>query len=84
MNGWKSLRRLFARFIISDNSISPTPEDSRRYYELDLYEPHLTLGSEVFGMSEIKYFVCITRMVVQGMPSFPQDYFLRICISPML
>lgn len=35
-------------------AISPTPEDSRRYYELDLYEPHLTLGSEVFGMSEIE------------------------------
>ena len=35
-------------------AISPTPEDSRRYYELDLYEPHLTLGSEEFGMSEIE------------------------------
>ncbi len=34
--------------------ISPSPENSRRYYELDLYEPHLTLGSEEFGMSEIE------------------------------
>lgn len=35
-------------------AISPDPENSRRYYELDLYEPHLTLGSEEFGMSEIE------------------------------
>ena len=25
---------------------------SRRYYELDLYEPHLTLASKEYGMSE--------------------------------
>ena len=35
-------------------AISPNPENSRRYYELDLYEPHLTLGSKEFGMSEIE------------------------------
>jgi len=33
-------------------SISPDPEMSRRYYELDLYEPHLTLASKEYGMSE--------------------------------
>ena len=35
-------------------AISPNPENSRRYYELDLYEPHLTLGSKEFGMSEVE------------------------------
>ena len=35
-------------------AISPNPENSRRYYELDLYEPHLTLGSKEYGMSEIE------------------------------
>ncbi len=34
--------------------ISLNPENSRRYYELDLYEPHLTLGSKEFGMSEVE------------------------------
>ena len=34
--------------------ISPNPENSRRYYELDLYVPHLTLGSKEFGMSEVE------------------------------
>ncbi len=34
--------------------ISPNPENSRRYYELDLYDPHLTLGSKEFGMSEVE------------------------------
>ena len=34
--------------------ISPNPEDSRKYHELDLYEPHLTLGSKEFGMSEVE------------------------------
>ena len=32
-------------------AISPNPQNSRRYYDLDLYEPHLTLGSKEFGMS---------------------------------
>jgi hypothetical protein len=35
-------------------AISPIPKSNRRYYELDLYEPHLTLGSKEFGMSEIE------------------------------
>ena len=35
-------------------AIHPNPEISRRYYELDLYEPHLTLGSKEYGMSEIE------------------------------
>ena len=35
-------------------AISPSPENSRRFYELDLYEPHLTLGSKEFGMSEVE------------------------------
>ncbi|MGC8505290.1 MAG: 2'-5' RNA ligase family protein [Thermoplasmata archaeon] len=35
-------------------AISPDPEESRRYYELDLYEPHLTLGSKEYGMNEIE------------------------------
>ena len=35
-------------------AVSPDPEISRRYYELDLYEPHLTLGSKEYGMSEIE------------------------------
>lgn len=39
-------------FGINIEIISPDPENSRRYYELDLYEPHLTLGSKEFGMSE--------------------------------
>ena len=34
--------------------ISPNPEDSRKYHELDLYEPHLTLGSKEFGMSKVE------------------------------
>jgi 2'-5' RNA ligase len=34
-------------------SISPDPEMGRRYYELDLYQPHLTLGSKEYGMSEM-------------------------------
>ena len=35
-------------------AISPNQENSRKYYELDLYEPHLTLGSKEFGMSEVE------------------------------
>ena len=35
-------------------AISPDPENSMRYFELDLYEPHLTLGSKEYGMSEIE------------------------------
>ena len=35
-------------------AIHPDPEISKRYYELDLYEPHLTLGSKEYGMSEIE------------------------------
>lgn len=35
-------------------AIHPNPEISKRYYELDLYEPHLTLGSKEYGMSEIE------------------------------
>ena len=39
-------------------AISPNPENSRRYYELDLYEPHLTLGSKEFGICFLGIFIC--------------------------
>ncbi|MCL4451210.1 MAG: 2'-5' RNA ligase family protein [Candidatus Thermoplasmatota archaeon] len=42
--------RILHRKIVE--AISPDPENSRKYYELDLYEPHLTLGAKEFGMSE--------------------------------
>ena len=32
-------------------AVAPDPELSKRYFELDLYEPHLTLGLSEFGMS---------------------------------
>ena len=48
-------------------AISPDPEISRRYYELDLYEPHLTIGSKEYGMSEIE---------LSEMMKFANEYFL--------
>ena len=39
-------------------AISPNPENSRRYYELDLYDPHLTLGSKEFGICFLGIFIC--------------------------
>jgi 2'-5' RNA ligase len=43
--------------------ISPDPEINKRYFELELYEPNMTLGSKEFGMSEtelleLKTFKC--------------------------
>lgn len=35
-------------------AIHPDPEISKRYYELDLYEPHLTLGSTEYGLREME------------------------------
>ena len=32
-------------------AVAPDPELSKKYFELDLYEPHLTLGLSEFGMS---------------------------------
>lgn len=61
-------------------SISSDPEIGRRYYELDLYQPHLTLGSKEYGMSEMdlsemknlanKYFQDFQTFIVDSLGIF--------------
>ena len=47
----KKIKELHSRIV---RAISPDPETSRKYFELDLYEPHLTLGAKEYGVSEIE------------------------------
>ena len=47
----KKIKELHSRIV---RAVSPDPETSRKYFELALYEPHLTLGAKEYGMSEIE------------------------------
>jgi 2'-5' RNA ligase len=47
----KKIKELHSKIV---RAVSPDPEASMKYFELDLYEPHLTLGAKEYGMSEIE------------------------------
>lgn len=52
------------------NVVSPDPQISKQYFELDLYQPHLTLGSIEFGMD----FEEIKDMIKMAEQTFTYDY----------
>ena len=57
-------------------TVSPSSELIKRYFELDRYHPHLTLGQTYWGMneSEIKEMEFASRNALASFPTFNVTY----------
>jgi len=53
-------------------AVAQDPELSKKYFELDLYEPHLTLGLSEFGMNsdELMNMKDRAKILLNGFPPF--------------
>jgi len=58
------------------DAVSPSPELIKRYYEGDLYRPHLTLGQTLWGMSgpEIMEMAREARTALAPWPAFSVSF----------
>lgn len=69
----KEIRELHELLV---HAVSPSPELIQRYFELDLYTPHLTLGQTYWGMteSELREMKTLAMSVLHPFPSFKVEH----------